>query len=380
MKCKRCRRVIEDNSIYCNWCGHQQLTASNEVRVPVPRKKGSQWVSQVTVDGERVYISGDTEDEYYAKARAAKAGLIEAHKPDNRIVKDLVEEYIRSREGIVSPSTVDGYRRKAAHNLQPLMKLRLADLTEEAVQRAIDKDLKSYAGKTIWEAWSLIQSATGKRYSGLKMPSKKPKKKPPIYSEEDVRKIILALADYGGQVECAGLLAMWLSLRRSEIMGLKWSDIKQNGIVVRRARVYDSTHKLVEKGNKNETSSRTILCDRYILDKINALPKESEYVFTISTAGIWSGINKVCDRAGVEHGYLHGFRHTNATIMEYLGVPSAYANQRGGWAKDHVRRRTYTDLMSEGGEKTAKLIDSFFLEKTGSNLATQSTTNDENSQ
>lgn len=361
MKCKRCKRVIEDNSIYCNWCGHQQLTAANEVRVPPPQHKGNVWSARVMVDGERVYISGATEDEYYAKARAAKTGMVEAHKPDNRVVRDLVKEYIRSREGIVSPSTIDGYKRKAAHNLQPLMKLKIKDLTEQAVQAAIDKDRKKYSGKTIWEAWSLIQSATGIRYSGLKMPSKKSKKKPPIYSEEDIRKIILALADYGGQVECAGLLAMWLSLRRSEIMGLKWIDIKKKGIVIRRARVYDEHHKLVEKDNKNDTSTRTILCDKYILDKINALPRDGDYVFTMSTAGIWAGIDTVCKNAGVEHGYLHGFRHTNATIMEYIGVPSAYANQRGGWVSDHVRKRTYTDLMSEGSENASKVIDSYFL-------------------
>ena len=215
----------------------------------------------------------------------------------------------------------------------------------------------------------MIQSATEVRYSGLKFPSKKPKKKPPIYSEEDIKKIILALADYGGQVECAGLLAMWLSLRRSEIMGLKWIDIKKKGIVIRRARVYDEHHKLVEKDNKNDTSTRTILCDKYILDKINALPHGGDYVFTMSTAGIWAGIDTVCKNAGVEHGYLHGFRHTNATIMEYIGVPSAYANQRGGWVSDHVRQKTYTDLMSEGGTKVAKQVDDFFLGLTGKNPA-----------
>lgn len=374
MKCKRCKREIQENSIYCSWCGHQQLTASNEVRVPVPTHKGNIWYARVMVDGERVYISAATEDEYYAKARAAKSGMVESHKPDNRLVRDIVDEYIRSREGIVSPATIDGYQRKAAHNLQPLMKLRIKDMTESAVQSAIDKDRKSYAGKTIWEAWSLIQSATGVRYSGLKMPSKKPKKKPPVYSEEDIRKIILALADYGGQVECAGLLAMWLSLRRSEIMGLRWIDIKKNAILIRKSRVYDSSHKLVEKDNKNETSTRTIPCDRYILDKLNALPHDGDYVFTISTAGIWQGIDTVCRNAGVEHGYLHGFRHTNATVMEYIGIPSAYANRRGGWVSDHVRQRTYTDLMSEGSENAAKVIDSYFLglaEKVATQITTQ---------
>ena len=81
MKCKKCKREIEDNSIYCNWCGHKQLTASNEVRVPVPRKKGNKWVAQVTVDGERVYVDGDSEEEYYAKAMAVKSRQLAIKKP-----------------------------------------------------------------------------------------------------------------------------------------------------------------------------------------------------------------------------------------------------------------------------------------------------------
>ena len=362
MKCKRCKREIADNSIYCNWCGHQQLTAANEVRVPKPRRKGNTWYAQVAVKGDRVYISGESEEEYYAKASAAKTGLIEAKKPDNRLVKDLVSDYIKAREHRISVSTLDGYERKSKSNLQSLYKLRVRDLTTSTVQRAIDQDAQKYAGKTIWDAWSLIRSATGVELVGLVFPSKKPKKKPPVYSEEDVRKIILGLAEYGGQVECAGLLAIWLSLRRSEIMGLKWEDIRQNGIVVRNARVYDKSHKLTVKDNKNETSERTILCDKYIIDKLNALPRVNEFVFSISTSGIWTGINKVCKSAGVEHGYLHGFRHTNATIMEFVGVPPKYANQRGGWADDHIRQKTYTDLMTSGGAASATLVDNFFID------------------
>lgn len=371
MKCKRCRREIPDNSIFCNWCGHKQLTESSEVRVPKPVHRGDTWSAQLMVDGERAYVCGYSEEEYYAKARATKAGILEMKKPDNRIVKDLVSDYIKAREGIISPATIDGYERKAENNLQLIMPLKAKDMTKDAVQRAIDMDKKRYSGKTIREALSLVQSATGIRYDGLVIPAKAPKKKPPVYSTDDVRKIILGLADYGGQVECAGLLAIWLSLRRSEILGLRWTDIKKNAVIVRSARVYDKSHKLITKDNKNETSERTILCDKYILDKLNALPKTSEYVFTISTAGIWKGIDEVCKRAGVEHGYLHAFRHTNATIMEYIGVPPKYANHRGGWADDHVRQKTYTDLMSRGGEETAAKIDSFFT-----NLV-KSSTNDQ---
>ena len=362
MKCRKCKREIVDNSIYCSWCGYKQLKDKSETKVPPPTKKGNIFFARIMVDGERIYISAPTEAEYYAKARATKEGILESKKPDNRIVKDLVSDYIMQREGVISPATLDGYERKSKANLQSIMNIPVKNLTRDRMQKAIDIDKKTYAGKTIREALALVQAATGIRYDDLVLPSKKPNKKPPIYSTEDIKKIILGLAEYGGQVECAGLLALWCSLRRSEILGLKWNDIKESAIIVRSARVYDKEHKLVEKGNKNETSERTILCDSYILDKINALPKNGEYVFTISTYGIWKGINAVCERAGVEHGYLHGFRHANATIMEYIGIPALYANRRGGWADDHVRAKTYTDIMSEGGEQTAKRIDSFFLD------------------
>lgn len=360
MKCKKCKRDIEDNSVFCNWCGTRQI-AESVVKLPKPTHNANgTWSAQVMVNGKRVRVTADTEKDYYAKAAAIKAELIEADKPNNKLVSVAVEEYIQAREGIISASTIDGYKRKAKYNLQDLYSLRIKDLTLQVVQNSINLDAKVYAGKTIRSAWALISAATGVKFDKLILPSAKPIKKPPTYSVGEIQSIVLELSKYGGQVECAGLLAMWLSLRRSEIMGLKWSDIGTDCIHVRGARVYDEHHKLVEKQTKTELSERTIPCDEYILTRINALPHDADTVFTISTSGLWEGINKVCKAAGVAHGYLHGFRHTNATVMEYLGVPSLYANRRGGWANDHVRKNTYTDTMTEGDKEQAKKIDTFF--------------------
>ena len=93
MRCKFCRRDIPENSMFCNWCGKKQLKDKTEISVPAPRRlKSGTWFAQLMVKGERIPISGSTEAEYYAKARAAKAGLLEAKKPDNRLVKDLVAD------------------------------------------------------------------------------------------------------------------------------------------------------------------------------------------------------------------------------------------------------------------------------------------------
>ena len=275
-------------------------------------------------------------------------------------MKDLVEEYISLRDGKISPATIDGYLRKSKNNLQDLYQLKVKDLTMERVQKAINKDAEKYSGKTIWDAWSLIQSATGVEYEGLVFPSRKPQKKPPVYTSDDLRKLILALAEIGGEVECAGLLAAWMSLRRSEIFGLRWKDILPAAIRISKARVYDKEHKLVEKDTKTDLSERIIPCDSYILDRINALPHKGEHVFQMSTSGIWKGITEACDRAGIEHGYLHGLRHTNASVMEVIGISGTYANRRGGWASDHVRKNIYVADMPEGDLETAKQVDNYF--------------------
>lgn len=381
MKCKYCKASdLPDHSRFCPWCGKKLADDAVEVKVPPPRRLPSgTFFNQITVKGERVPVSAQTEEEYYTRARAAKLGLIEAKKPDNRIVKDLVAEYIKAREKTRSPATIDGYDRKARQNLQALMPLRLKDLTRAAAQKAVNEDLKTYSPKTVWEAWSLVQSATGVRYDDLVFPDRSPKKTPPVYTDAQLGALLRSLADYGGQTECAGLLALWLSLRRSEIMGLKWEDIGETAITVRTARVYDKSHKLVEKATKNKTSRRTILCPEYILKKINALPKQGDYVFTESTSGIWKGLDTACKNAGIPHGYLHGLRHTNATILELLNIPSVYANRRTGHANDHIRKSTYTDIMEEGAQAAAEKVNAHFEALLGSKIANENTNESEKS-
>ena len=356
---------MPDGSIFCNHCGEKLIKTraqKKEISVPKPEQlKDGRWRIRLMVDGVREPVFGSTAEECRAAARAIKLGVIERSKPDNRLVRDCVDEYITVREqtGTVSPSTIDSYLRRSRNNLQSIMDLKIKELTLEAMQAAVNLDAKKYGGKTIHEAVSLVQSATGLKFPDLVKPSKKPKKKPPVYSSDDIRKLILALADIGGQVEVAGLLAAWLSLRRSEIKGLRWEDVSDNTIQIVKAKVYDKNHKLVEKDTKNETSTRTLLCDPYIMARIKALPRDGTHVISMSTSGLWKGITHACNLAGVEHGYLHGLRHTNASIMALLKIPDVYANKRGGWANSHVRQTVYTDAMSEGEIAAALEVDTY---------------------
>lgn len=334
--------------------------------MPTPRQVSSgNWYLQLRLGGERINVTEKTERECIERARAIKAGLIEVERTpeDEKTVGEVIDKYIEDAEPQASPSTIDGYLRKRKKNLQSLMPLKVSEMTASAVQQAINEDAKKYAGKTICNAWGLVSAATGVRYSKeeIKLPSKRAKKTPPVYSSDDLARLLFALRQIGGEVECAGLLALWLSLRRSEIKGLKWSDIHSDSISIRTAMVYDKNHKLVEKETKTDVSERIILCNQYVLDRINALPRVNEYVFQKSTSSFWEGITKACDMAGIEHGYLHGLRHTNASIMALQKVDAKYAMKRGGWSSESTYRKIYQQVMSEGDVDTANVIDDYFL-------------------
>ena len=58
MKCRNCRRKIENNSIFCNWCGAKQLREEAEISVPRPRQlKSGAFTAQLMVDGERYRVT-----------------------------------------------------------------------------------------------------------------------------------------------------------------------------------------------------------------------------------------------------------------------------------------------------------------------------------
>ena len=47
MKCKNCKRIIDDDSIFCKWCGERhtmERKKKGEIKVPSPRQlKSGKW-------------------------------------------------------------------------------------------------------------------------------------------------------------------------------------------------------------------------------------------------------------------------------------------------------------------------------------------------
>ena len=332
----------------------------------IPKAKqlpSGSWFCRVRVDGRDISITRPTEKEAVAEAMALKAGMAQAAKnPKKRTVSQAIDSYIESRQNVLSPSTIRGYRAIQGTRFLTMMHKDIGSVTQEQWQRAVDRESRTISAKTLTNAWrflsSVIFEATGQR-PVVRLPQLIPAERQwltpaqiPVFVE----------AIKGRSIEIPALLAL-SSLRRSELLNLRWKDVDlEKGVLrVNGAAVYDENGKLVRKQEtKNQTSRRTVPIIPPLEDALRKVENRSEYVVTMAAPGIYSHINRVCVKNGLPKVGVHGLRHSFASLAYHLGLPEKVAMQIGGWANDATMHKIYTHLAAEDLQAHAKSFTSFF--------------------
>ena len=336
---------------------------------PVELPSGS-WRCQIMVGGKRVSVVDEDPEIAHAKALAIKSGIIEQEKnetPDNITLSAAIDKYIDSRRGILSPSTVRSYKDTQKNRIQKLLSMKVSKITEEDIQIAISLEAKNgKSAKTIKNDISLAVAVLSQykniNTKRLKFPQRVRKEHAYLDTEEIVK--LISGCD-GDKAEIPILLALWLGLRRSEILGLCWDCVDfKNGVVrVERALVRDEKGVFVLKNfPKNEGSRRTLSCPNYILEKLkNYSDKKEGRVFdTNDSSFIYDRLQIICKREGITFPGVHGLRHTNASVMLSLGIIDKYAMARGGWSTDYTMKNVYQHLFAKDKKNADTAIDAFF--------------------
>ena len=136
------------------------------------------------------------------------------------------------------------------------------------------------------------------------------------------------------------MLAIWLSLRASEILGLKWTDINGDYIHIQRT-VVTGKDGPVEKGTKTYSGTRAIHISAYIKQLLDAQPYAKEHIINMSKKAICSGFVRICQKQGLPHFRFHDLRHVNASLMLTVGAPDKYAMKRMGHATSNMLKIAY---------------------------------------
>ena len=288
---------------------------------------------------------------------------------------EAMQAYIRSKDGILSPSTLRSYDIMRRTTLPGLMPLPLNKITPKLVQEAINAAAKPYADgngrvrkrtpKTIRNIHGLLSAVLAEYYPSLKLNTtlpQKERKEQTILEPEQIGTLLKAVE--GDPMEIPVLLALWLCMRASEISGLTWDcvDFEKSTVTVKRALVRGQDNQWVEKGTKTTSSTRVLRAPAYIMDRLKATRDTATggHVTDLKGPALRKRLHTITSRNGLPDIRFHDLRHTAASVMLTLNIPDKYAQARGGWATNHTMKTVYQHTMAAKRSTVDDAIDGYY--------------------
>lgn len=335
------------------------------IKVPTPRKLPSgNWFIQLSVNGKRISVTEPTEKACIARAMAIKEELMEpVDRSQKPTLSVAIDRYIESRQNVLSPATIRGYRTIQRNRFKSAMGRPVNAYDEKGWQRIVNQEAKIVSAKTLENAWgfvsSVIREETGNRYSvSLPQVISEPRE---YLEPEQIQEFISAVENT--KYTIPGLLAL-CSLRRSEIMALTWKDVDlEKGLLhIRGAVVPDENNKMVKKKeNKNTTSRRTVpIMIPQLAEALKAVEHKEGDVVRMHPSSAARGVNAICEKAGLPLVGMHGLRHSFASLAYHLKMPEKVAMEIGGWADDATMRRIYTHVAKSDIRKYQNAMANFY--------------------
>lgn len=335
------------------------------MKIPKAKRLPSgSWFCRVRVDGRDISITRDTEREAVAEAMAVKAGIKkEKSHPQSITLRTAYERYIEMKDGVLSPSTIAGYKRLKKNTFQNIMDLRLDQLTREKIQREISAMSKQgKSPKYIANASGLLSSVLSVFYEDfvykVSLPAKQ-KQTQRALTDGEIEAIFDACR--GTSVELPVLMALWMGMRLSEIRGAKYEDINGDKLHICRAIVETDTIP-TEKPPKTFSGDRYVNIPPYIKTLIGA---GNGYIVPLTGAQIYKRFQTILKQNNIEPCRFHDLRHANAAVMIRLGIDSKYAQERNGWKSDYMYKQVYGYAMSDKLDENAQAINQYFEDKQG---------------
>lgn len=334
-------------------------------------KDGNRWRTAVLISapGEpRKYKSfyGATakEADYLAMRYKMEGKKTEAEKRASMTLGEAVEAYIELRTPTLSPSTIQGYEvAKRNYISKELAGKLVKDIDYVTLQREANRISENHSVKTAKNAIGLV-CAVLRVYNPdfVTRQISYPKTIKKQYTTPDAETLVRTFKAIEGTVcELPVLLSAWLSLRMSEILGLKWTDIRDGYIDINTA-IVTGNYGPVEKTTKTEGSTRKIPLPQFLRDRLLALPRKGDHIFEgLSSSSIAKSFHRCLNKNDIPHYRFHDLRHANASIMLMLGVPDKYAMERGGWSSPSVMKSVYQQTFSSEQIAIAERIDNYFL-------------------
>lgn len=235
------------------------------------------------------------------------------------------------------------------------MNVPLSKITNLMVQAAINNAAKTLSAKSVRNAHGLLTASVAMYMPDFVFHTTLPAKEHKVKDLPTPQQIADAIK--GTDIELPAMLAMWLSLRMSEVRGIRYKDISNGILTVRNVRIAMAGQIEKEK-TKTFNSTRRLSVPERLLDMIGS-GNPDDYVVDLAASTIYKHfVNIIFEKTG-KHMTFHDLRHINASIMLALGVPDKYAMERGGWSTPSTLKNVYQHTFSEERAETDQKIDNY---------------------
>jgi len=287
------------------------------------------------------------------------------HEPGKREAKDImnkafgsyhnsmvfshaVEVYIKSKENILSPATIRGYRGLINNISETIMNMQLDKITLPVLQTFINEYSASHSPKSVRNMNGFIVAVLNYNGAEVKTPRLPQKEKKDIYipTEEDVKRI---LQEFKGHRYEGFIILATMGLRRSEICALGTDDLKGNVLTINKALVQNDKKEWVIKTTKTEASTRSII----IPDELVKILNERGF-YEGNPENLYFNLQRAQKRLGIPQFPLHKLRHFFVSYMHNLGYTDKQIQEMGGWAstENSVMKSVYQHAMEMNKVKT----------------------------
>ncbi len=305
----------------------------------------------------------------------------------------LTGQWLPAKKLTLKTSTYRGYVRKIQRHILPAVgRKRLRRLRPQDLERLYDSMLhptaerSALAPKTVYEVHLIIRGAlaaavrrglvtrnvavvaTAPRMRSI------PRLEMQVWTAPELQAFLRAAA--GHRLFPALWLAAMTGMRRSELLGLRWSDLdlKRSRLSVNRGLVAVG-YELHESRGKTKNSRRCIDLDSttiQVLEAWHALQSAEAtatgtdqlgWMFTTADGqpvhphALSQAFERIARRAGIKVIRFHDIRHTHATLLIAAGVPIKVVSERLGHASPAFTIETYQHVIPGMQAEAARTIE-----------------------
>ena len=296
-------------------------------------------------------------------------------------IDELLTSYIENRRIVgLKATTEKGYLSAQKRIISYFSDFIAKDLTAYQVECFVSDMAKKYSPKTVHNTIALLHAAyqravrTGQLAKNPCQYVTLPKKQKPdikIFSEHEVLAFITALADERLDYKVAYELCLLCGMRRSEVLGLKESDIN---LPFRTVSVSHTRHRVngedIEQDTKTEQSNRVLALPDIVAEDIRQLIadhdveyKHTDYLIQdgfghpMNPSVLTNHIGEIEDRAGLPHISVHGLRHTFASMLNKEGIDIARISRELGHSTIATTLGVYTHVFGGASASSRGIAD-----------------------